>query len=78
MKEATFWIPRTGHTKDKEIEVFEAAASRLMVDLDVDESIKRLFDTREGFIEYLEGLAKDSVADAAPDVPTTLPVDGAC
>lgn len=77
MKEATFWIPRTGHTKDKEIEVFEAASSRLMVDLDVDESIKRLFDTREGFIEYLEGLAKDSVADAAPDLPTMPSINDA-
>jgi hypothetical protein len=79
MREAAYWIPRTGHSKDEEVEVFETAAARLMADLGVDESTRVLLDTREGLVEYLEGQAFGNRLQDSPtsaDVPQTLPPGG--
>jgi hypothetical protein len=73
MKEAAYWIPRTGHTRADEIATFEVAASRVMTDVGIDECIRELFDCREDFIEYLANQNRAPAPGA--DIPETLPED---
>jgi len=53
MREAAYWIPRSGHTQADETEALEAAAARAMADVGIDECIREIFDSNEDFVQYL-------------------------
>jgi hypothetical protein len=58
MKEAAYWIPRTGHTIEQEIKQFDEAASRLIEDFEDELCSMLVRNERDKLIERLEMLRR--------------------